>query len=205
MLFVDDMLDARQSMDTISKKMTKVERTIQMRDQGEGKKIMSMEVHIDGNGNLWLEFSMNIVKPIFIPLSFHYNFSSCIGHICKEENVMSCVSSVGGLLYVMKWLRQDVSLANDVVRYVTNSGVAVKWVLQYLRSTHVTYNGYSEIVCDSCNVYFIGVLDRRRSITKYGSQHICGRHVGGGVTPQEIQTRASHTGKIMKLVLLQKL
>jgi hypothetical protein len=81
----------------------------------------------------------------------------------------------------------------------------VKWVLQRLRSTNVTYNGYIEIVCDSCNVYFIRVLDRRRSITKYVSEHICGRHVGGGVTPHEIQTHASHTCKFMKPVLLEKL
>jgi hypothetical protein len=66
---------------------------------------MSMEVHRDGNGKLWLEFSMNIVKPIFIPLAFHYKFSSIIGHVYKEEKVMSCVSSVGGLFYAMKWLR----------------------------------------------------------------------------------------------------
>jgi hypothetical protein len=106
---------------------------------------------------------------------------------------------------VMKSLRPDVSHANDVVRYVTYSGVVVKWVLQCLRSTNVTYNGYTEMVCDNCNVYFTGVLDRRRSITKYVSQHNGGRHVGGGVTPQEIQTRASHTGEIMKPVLLEKL
>ena len=74
---------------------------------------------------------------------------------------MSCVSSVGGLLYVMKWLRPDVSHVNDVVRYVTESGVAVKWVIQRLRSTNATYNGYTEIVCDNCNVYFTGVFDRR--------------------------------------------
>jgi hypothetical protein len=52
MLFVDDMLDASRSMDTISKKMTQVDRTIQMRDQGEAKQIMGMEVHRDGNGKL---------------------------------------------------------------------------------------------------------------------------------------------------------
>ena len=80
---------------------------------------------------------------------------------------MSRVILVGGMLYVMKWLRSNVSHANDVVRYVTDSRVAVKWVLQHLRSTNVTYNGYIEMVCDNCNVYFIGVLDRRRSITKY--------------------------------------
>ena len=88
---------------------------------------------------------------------------------------------------------------------MTYSSVAVKWVLQRLRSTNVTYNGYTEMVCDNCNAYFTGVLDRRRSITKYVSQHSYGRHVGGGVTPQEIQTRASHTGEIMKPVLLKKL
>jgi hypothetical protein len=64
---------------------------------------------------------------------------------------------------------------------MTDSGVALKWVIQHLRITHVTYNGYTEMVCGNYNVYFIGVLDRRRSITKYVSQHSCGRHVGGGV------------------------
>jgi hypothetical protein len=86
-----------------------------------------------------------------------------------------------------------------------DSSVAVKWVLHYLRSTNVTYNGYTNMVYDNCNVYFTGVLYRRRSITKYVSKHSCGRHVAGGITPQEIETRASHTGDIMKLVLLEKM
>jgi hypothetical protein len=119
---------------------------------------------------------------------------------------MSGVISVGGLLYVMKLLRSNVSHANDVVTYVIDLGVAVKWVLQRLRSTNVTYNGYIEMVHDNCNVYCnTSVLDRRRSITKYVSQHNHGRHVGGGVTPQEIQTHASHIGEIMKPILLEKL
>jgi hypothetical protein len=107
---------------------------------------------------------MYIVKPVFIPLSFHYKFSSSIGLLYKKEKVMSRVSSVGGLLYVMKWLRPDISHANDVVRYVTNSGVAVKWVLRRLRSINVTYNGYTEMVSINCNVYFTGFLDRRISL-----------------------------------------
>jgi hypothetical protein len=64
------MLDESRSMDKISKKMTQVERTIQMRDQGATKQIMGMEVHRYGNGKMWLEFSVNIVKPVFIPLCF---------------------------------------------------------------------------------------------------------------------------------------
>jgi hypothetical protein len=111
-------------MDKIKKKMTQVDKTIQMRDQGVAKQTMGIEVHRVGNGMLWLEFSMNIVKPIFIPVSFHYNFSSSIGHVYKEEKVMYRVISVGDILYVMKWLRLDVSHANDVVKYVTDSSVA---------------------------------------------------------------------------------
>jgi hypothetical protein len=206
MLFVDDMLDTSRSKDKISKKMTQVDMTIQMRDQGETKQIMGIEVYKDGNGKLWLEFSMNIVKLVFIPLAFHYKFFSSIGPVYKKEKVMSRVSLVGGMLYVMKWLRPDVSHANDVFRYVIDLGVAVKWVLQCLRSTNVIDNGYTEMVCDNCNVYCnTSVLDRRRFITKYVLQHSCGRHVGGGVIPQEIQIRASHTGEIMKPVLLGKL
>jgi hypothetical protein len=71
-------------MDKISKKMTQVDRTIQMRDQGATKQIMGMEVYRDGNGKVWLEFNMNIAKPIFIPLAFHYKFSSSIGPVYKE-------------------------------------------------------------------------------------------------------------------------
>ena len=82
--------------------MTQVDKTIQMRNQEATKQIMGIEVHEDGNGKLWLEFSVNIVKPFFIPLAFHYKFSSSIGPVYKEEKVMSLVSSVGGLLYVMK-------------------------------------------------------------------------------------------------------
>jgi hypothetical protein len=84
MLFVDDMLDASRSMDKISEKVTQVDKTIQMRDQGAAKQIKGMEVYRDGNDKLWLEFSMNIVKPVFIPLVFHYKFSSSIGPVYKE-------------------------------------------------------------------------------------------------------------------------
>jgi hypothetical protein len=70
MLFIDDMLNASRSMDKISKKMTQVDRTFQMRDQGVAKQIMDIEVHKDGNSKLWLEFSMNIVKPSFNPSCF---------------------------------------------------------------------------------------------------------------------------------------
>ena len=39
MFFVDDMLDASRSMDKISKKMTQVDWTIQMRDEQQQNKL----------------------------------------------------------------------------------------------------------------------------------------------------------------------
>jgi hypothetical protein len=54
-------------------------------------------------------------------------------------------------------------------------------------------------------MYIVIIMDRRRSTTKYVSQSSSGKHVRGGVTPQEIQTHASNKDEIMKLVLLEKL
>jgi hypothetical protein len=105
----------------------------------------------------------------------------------------------------MKWLIPDISHSFDVVRHMPNSGGAVKWVLQSLRSKSVTYNGYNELLCDNCNLDFAGILDRRRSTLTYVSKHNFERHVGGGVISERIQTRANHIDVFMKLVLLEKL
>jgi hypothetical protein len=186
----------------ISKIKAQLDKTFQMKDQGAAKQILSTEVHRDGiHGKLWLsqqklilmKFSMNIVKPVNILVSFHYKFSSSLGHVYKEEKVMSCILcaiSVGGLLDAMKWLRPDISHSVDVVRHMENSGEAVKWVLQSFRGTSVTYNGFSGLVCGNCNLDFAGILDRRRSTLTYVSKHHFGRHVGGGVIPKKIQTQS---------------
>jgi hypothetical protein len=118
---------------------------------------------------------------------------------------ISCAISVGGLLDAMKWLRPDISHSVDVVRHMENSGGAVKWVLQSFRGTSVTYNGYSELICDNCNLDFAGILDRRRSTLTYVSKHCFGRHVGGGVIPEKIHILANHTDVFTKPVLLEKL
>jgi hypothetical protein len=76
-----------------------------------------------------MKLNMNIVKPINIPVSFHYKFSSSLGHVYKEENVMShipCAILIGGMLYVMKWLRPDISHSVDVANHMENSSEGVK-------------------------------------------------------------------------------
>jgi len=59
-----------------------------MKAQGATKQILSTRVHKDGNnGKLWLKFNMNIMKPVNIPIAFHYKFCSHLGHVYNEEIV----------------------------------------------------------------------------------------------------------------------
>ena len=54
-----------------------------------------------------------------------------------------------------------------VNRYMTNPGEAVKWVLQYLRGTSITYSGCSDLVCGYVYLVFVVDLDKRRSTLGY--------------------------------------
>jgi hypothetical protein len=82
MLIVDDILDARQSVEKISKKMTQVDRRIQMRDQGATKQIMGMEVYIDGND------SDVTVKWVFQHLR-RKNFTYIVIHVAWIQGELS--------------------------------------------------------------------------------------------------------------------
>jgi hypothetical protein len=155
-----------------------------------------------------MKFSMNIVKPVNILVAFHYKFYSSLGLVYKEEKVMSripCSISIGGILYVMKWLIPAISHSIYVVRHMPNSSEIVKWVVQFFRGTSVTYNGFNGLVCGNCNLDFAGILDRRRSTLTYVSKNIFGRHVGGGMIPKKIQSQANHTDVFTKSMLLEKL
>ena len=105
----------------------------------------------------------------------------------------------------MKCLRSNISHSIDFVRHMANSSEAVKWVLQCFRGIGVIYNGFNVLVCGNCKLDFVGFFDRRRSTSTYISKHHFGRHVGGRVIPEKIQTQANHTDVFTKLVLLEKL
>jgi hypothetical protein len=85
-----------------------------------------------------IRFGMNIVKPIQIPLTSHFNISSGLCPINdKEKDYVSCVpyaTAVGSLMYEMVSNRPDISHAVGVVsRYMENPGKEnweiVMWVL----------------------------------------------------------------------------
>ena len=155
-LYVDDMLIARKSMEEISRLKAQLSRTFEMKDLGAAKHILGMEIHRDReNGELWLsqqkyvekvleKFGMNSVKPVNVPLASHFKLSSDLSPRNNEEKkYMSPVpyeNAVGNLMYAMVSTRPEISHAVGVVsKFMTNLGEehwrAVKWVLRYLRGT----------------------------------------------------------------------
>ena len=87
-LYVDDMLIARKSMEEINRLKAQLSRTFEMKDLGAAKHILGMEIHIDRkNGKIWLsqqrhvekvleKFGMNNVKPVNVPLASHFKLYS---------------------------------------------------------------------------------------------------------------------------------
>jgi hypothetical protein len=103
-LYFDDMFVASKSMVKINKLKAHLARIFDMKDLGETKKILGMEIHRYGkNGRLWLSqqkyvektlmrFGMNNVKPVQIPLASHFKISLGLCPSNDEENdYMSCV------------------------------------------------------------------------------------------------------------------
>ena len=138
-LYVDDMLVASKSMFEINNLKAQLARAFDMKDLGETKKILGMEIHKDRkNGKLWLlqqryvdkilmRFGMNNVKPVQIPLASHFKISSGLCPSNDEENdYMSSVpyaNAVGSLMYATVSTRPDISHAVGVVNsYMENLG-----------------------------------------------------------------------------------
>jgi hypothetical protein len=170
-LYVDDMLLARKNITEINKLKAQMARTFDMKDLGAARQILGMEIFRDmRNGKLWLSqqkyvekiilrFGMNDVKPIPVPLAFHFNLSSSLCPSTKKENeYMSRIpyaNAIGSLMYVMVSTRPNISHAVGVVsRFMANPGKehweTMKWVFRYLRGTSdycITYNSGRELVC----------------------------------------------------------
>lgn len=81
-------------------------------------------------------------------------------------------STLGSLIYVMVCTRLDIShLVGVVSRYMKNLGkehwARMKWVLYYLRDTSgycITSNCFNDSLCGYVYSYFVGGLEKRRSI-----------------------------------------
>ena len=166
-----------------------------MKDLGEAKKILGMEIARDGQrGTLCLtqkQYLKNVLqrfgmsektKPVSTPLAPHFKLSASQCPKTEEEReYMSKVpysNAVGSLMYAMVCTRPDISHAvGTVSRYMHNPGKehwqAVKWILRYIKKTldvgliFEKDDMVGQHVVGYCDSDYTGDLDKRRSTTGY--------------------------------------
>ena len=157
LLYVDDMLIASRNQGEICRLKAQLSKKFEMKDLGEAKKILGMEIARDRQrGTLCLtqkqylkkvlqRFGMSEkTKPVSTPLAPHFKISASQCPKTEEEReYMSKVpysNAVGSLIYAMVCTRPDISHAVGIVsRYMHNLGKehwqAVKWILRYIQKT----------------------------------------------------------------------
>ena len=102
-LYVDDMLIVRKSMDEINKLKARMDRIFDMKYLGAAKQILGIEIHrVRKNGKLsfsqekYVEkilkrFEMNKEKHVNVPLDSHFKLSSSLCPSSVEEKIICLV------------------------------------------------------------------------------------------------------------------
>ncbi|GJX35750.1 retrotransposon protein, putative, ty1-copia subclass [Tanacetum coccineum] len=127
-----------------------------MKELGEAKKILGMEIVRDRSrkilrvsqsgyvSKILNNFRIDNGKSVQMPLGGHFKLSlkDCPVRDCDVERMSKVpyANAVGSLMYLMVCTRPDIAYAVSVVsRYLANPGKnhweAVKWILKYLRGT----------------------------------------------------------------------
>ena len=126
LLYIDDMLIVSKSQIEIDKLMTHLSKEFEMKDLGEAKKILGMEISKDRmRGKLCLtqkqflkkvlqRFGMNgDSKPVSTPLASHLKLSKLLSLKTDEEQAymskVSYANAVGSLMYAIVCTRPDIS------------------------------------------------------------------------------------------------
>ncbi|GJV20747.1 retrotransposon protein, putative, ty1-copia subclass [Tanacetum coccineum] len=156
LLYVDDMLIACKSKVEIGSTKSLLKREFDMKELGEEKKILGMEIVRDRSrkilrvsqfgyvSKILNNFRIDNGKLVKMPLGWHFKLSlkDCPVRDCdvKRMSKVPYANAVGSLMYLMVCTRPDIAYAVSLVStYLANSGKnhweAVKWILKYLRGT----------------------------------------------------------------------
>ncbi|KAL6133097.1 hypothetical protein ACLB2K_065334 [Fragaria x ananassa] len=196
LLYVDDMLIASKNMMEIEKLKAQMKKHFEMKDLGEAKKILGMEITRNRDKGvvyltqkqylekLLLRFRVGVsTKAVSTPLAPHFKLSAeCCPKTEEERRYMAEIpyaSLVGGLMYTMVCSRPDIAQAVGVIsRYMHNPGkehwFAASWILRYLPGTRdvglcfkKTSSGLRNFVAGYVDSDFAGDLDKSRSTAGY--------------------------------------
>ncbi|GJS37572.1 retrotransposon protein, putative, ty1-copia subclass [Tanacetum coccineum] len=156
LLYVDDMLIACKSKAEIGSTKSLLKKEFDMKELGEAKKILGMEIVRDRSrkilrvsqsgyvSKILNNFRIDNGKSVQMPLGGHFKLSlkDCPVRDCDVERMSKVpyANVVGSLMYLMVCTRPDIAYAISAVsRYLTNLGKnhweAVKWILKYLQGT----------------------------------------------------------------------
>jgi len=132
LLYVDDMLIAARNKTHVQKLKAQRKKEFDMKDLGEAKKILGMEITRDrSTGRFWLSFkvleifNMAEVRPVTTPLAGHFKLSSkqCPQSPDEKEEMsrVPYASAVGSLIYAMVCTRPNLAYAvSTVSQFISN-------------------------------------------------------------------------------------
>jgi hypothetical protein len=196
LIYVDDMLIASSDITEIRKLKAQMQKEFEMKDLGEARKILGMEITRNREEKLvylsqkqYLEKLLHKfgikgeTKPVSTPLAPHFKLSAQLCPKSDEEKTkmkeVPYSSLIGGLMYAMVCTRPDIAHAVGMVsRFMHNPGKmhwdAAKWILRYLHGTRnigICFEGNNEEIDKFSIGYvdsdFASDLDKRRSTTGY--------------------------------------
>lgn len=195
LLYVDDMLIASRNKSEIERLKQKLSSEFEMKDLGDAKKILGMEIQRDrAKGKVCLSQKAYLkkilakfgisesTKSVSTPLAPHFKLNATMSPKSEEERKYMAqvpyANAVGSLMYAMVCTRPDISHAVSMVsRYMHAPGkghwYAVKWILRYIYGTVDVGLEFSKDVNNNqpCVGYvdsdYAGDLDKRRSTTGY--------------------------------------
>jgi hypothetical protein len=188
---VDDMLIVGKNISRIKELKNTLSESFAMKDLGEARKILGIEIVRDRNEKkLYLSqekyvekvlrrFSMDKAKAVSIPLASHFKLSHKLCPSTDEEKLsmknIPYSSAVGSLMYAMVCTRPDIAhVVGMVSRYLSNPGKvhweAVKWVMRYLRGSSnlkLTLGCKKPMLVGYTDSDLAGSIDDRKSTSGY--------------------------------------
>ena len=186
LVYVDDLLLASRSSDTLKKIKSALMKEFDIKDLGEATYFLGMEFERDrAAGTLKLSQHKNALdlvtrygllecKPKSLPLSPSIKLAKDPDHPL-DTTVHGYSELVGSLLYLSVCTRPDIAQAvGALARYMSAPGEshwqALKGVMRYLAGTldcGIVYTADGGEIIGYCDADFAGDIDTRRSTTGY--------------------------------------
>jgi transposase InsO family protein len=185
LVYVDDILIAAATIDSISTVKQEIAAAFEARDLGDATHFLGMTIARDRpkrtlklsqlqmTEKLLETYQLRNCKPRSIPLSPATEMSKEAGDPLQQTEQYTHL--VGSLLYLANCTRPDISQAVGVLSKYMKSPTTVHWqsalgVLKYLAATRqqgIQYGGCAAGLVGYCDADFAGDLDTRRSTTGY--------------------------------------